>query len=80
MEPIDVLPTIVRGSGRSMQSMSLQLGRSRNYITQTIQNLSVSKVDTVAEIADVCGYDLLLRKRDDGSEIVIDPPRRGTTD
>jgi len=74
MEPKDVLPTLVKSSGKSMYSMSIELGRSRNYVAQLIQNKSASQVDTVAAIADVCGYDLLLRKRSDGAEIVIDPP------
>ena len=76
MQPRNVIPTIVSSSGKSMQSISLAIGRTRTYINSTIQNRSISHVDTVAAVADVCGYDLLLRKRDDGTEIIIDPPQK----
>lgn len=76
MEPKDVLPELVGGSGKSMMSLSLALGRSRNYITQLIQQGSISQVDTVADVADVCGYDLVLRRRSDGEEMLIDPPSK----
>lgn len=34
---------------------------------------STPRADTLAKVADVCGYDLLLRRRTDEYEIQIDP-------
>lgn len=76
MDSRDVLPALVKGSGQSMSSISTKMGRSRNFIVVTIQKNSTPYLDTVSEVADVCGYDLLLRRRDDGTEIIIDPPKR----
>ena len=76
MEPKDVLPELVKGSGRSMRTISVQMDRTSNYLAAVVQRKSIPKYDTMAEIADVCGYDLLLRRRDDGTEIIIDPPRK----
>lgn len=76
MQSKEALRTIVRESGQTLRSISTTIGRSQNYMAATVQNDSAPKADTIAEIADACGYDLLLRKRDDGSEIIIDPRER----
>lgn len=76
METRDVLPAIVKGSGRSMQSISTSMGRSRTYIANVVNRGTTLQVDTLAEIADECGYDLKLDKRNGSETIVIDPPQR----
>lgn len=75
MKPRDALTLIVNNSGMSMRALSFSIGRSENFVFQTIKNKSVQKVDTMALIADAAGYDLLLRNRKTGSEIIIDPPK-----
>ena len=72
----DALSAIIKGSGRSMQSLSLLMGRSRSYLVNTVQTKTNPHVSTMAEIADTCGYDLKLVKRDGMETIIIDPPKR----
>lgn len=70
---------IVKQSGISMQTISAKMNRSRSFISMTIRKGGVPQSDTLAEVANICGYDLILRKRDDGTEIIIDPPVREKT-
>lgn len=60
-------------SGRRESELSRSLSNDRTYLRSTIKRKSVPKADTYARIADVCGYDLLVRRRVDGYEIPIDP-------
>lgn len=76
MQPLESLAEVVRLSGLSMQTISAKMNRSRSFVSMTIRNGGMPKVDTLASVAGICGYDLLLRKRDDGTEIVIDPPQQ----
>lgn len=76
VEPKDVLSALVKNSGKSMRTISMAIGRSPNFLASTTQKRSTPHCETVANVADVCGYDLLLRKRSDGSEIIIDPPSK----
>lgn len=76
MELPKVLPAIVARSGKSMQSISTHMGRSRTYVANVINRNKDYHVSTLSEIADVCGYDLMLCKRDGTDSITIDPPER----
>lgn len=76
MESKEALRSIVRSSGMSMRSISVAIGKTPNYLASTTKNDSSPLADTMAEIADVCGYDLKLEKRDGTETIIIDPPQR----
>ena len=66
--------------GRSMNAVSGDLGRSREYVRQS----SLAKapaLGTVADVADVLGYDLAIIDRKTGEAVaVIEPPRRASAD
>lgn len=76
MEPLQALARAIATSGLSKYAVSKRLGKTQAYIGAMFSRGSVPKTDTYATIADVCGYDLLLRKRDDSSEILVDPSSR----
>ncbi len=76
MESNQALPEMVKRSGKSMQSISLTMGRARTYLANTIAKQADPHVSIMSEIADVCGYDLQLVEREGDSVIVIDPPKR----
>ena len=60
--------------GMSVRGLGKRMGRNPYYAKTILYGRkSTPSVSIFAEIADVCGYDLLVRKRDDGSEIVVDP-------
>lgn len=71
MKALDAIKTMISNSGVSIRGLGALLDKSEFYINGIIYRGSVPKVDTTARIADACGYDLILRRRDDGDEILI---------
>lgn len=64
---------VVADSGMSIRAITRELGRSPGYFTQILrENGSTPRTDMLARVANVCGYDLLLRRRIDEYEIPID--------
>lgn len=54
---------------------SRRLGRSRNFVTNTIKNSSIPRVDTLAAIAGLAGIDVCLVDRETGETLAtIDVP------
>lgn len=80
MEALDSLRQAINDSGLSMYAVSKLMGKTPIYIGALFSRGSTPRTDTYATIADACGYDLLLRKRDNGAEILIDPPRKEESD
>ena len=74
MRAMDAFVEIVNSSGESKSGLARKLGRGHRYLLNTLSRGSLPRVDNFSMIADACGYDLLLRKRSDNSEILIDPP------
>jgi len=74
MDAEKMLACITSDADMSMRVASQKMGRHPTFLATLRQKGSVPRISTMAEIADVYGYDLLLRKRADGQEIVIDPP------
>lgn len=74
MDALTAMSAAITNSGMTNYAVSKVLGKSAAYVGATIARGSIPRVDTYATILNACGYDLLLRKRSDGAEIVIDPP------
>jgi hypothetical protein len=70
----DVLTAVISRSGIPKMTLSSLMGKSYTFINTTLGRKSVPKTDTFALIADVCGFDLLVRQRSTGDEMLIDPP------
>lgn len=74
MNARDAFLQVVSDSGMSIRSITRELGRSPGYFSHILkENGSTPRADTLAKVADVCDYDLVLRRRFDGYEIPIDP-------
>ena len=65
--------TIVETSGLKKVEISKLIGKHPNQVSAMITNKNLPRTDTFANIANVCGWDLLARNRTTGEEIVIDP-------
>ena len=73
----EAMRALVARSGLSMRAASLEMGRSPTWLSTTVGREGSSEAAIVAELADVCGYSLVLvpsREVPQGA-IVIDPPR-----
>ena len=77
MDARRVLNTVVATSGMNKTELARAIGKSVNYISNYSVRGNIPKLDTFAEIANIASYDLLVRNRNDGTEIIIDPPERG---
>lgn len=69
-------------SETSQVAASRLMGRSPNYVSTLLATLGseagkTASVDTLAELADTCGYDLELVPRNGAAApVTIDPPTR----
>lgn len=70
----DAVGEVVSRSGEGPMALSRKLGRHESYLSTTISRRSVPKLDTFADIADACGFELVLRGH--GTELVIEPNQR----
>ena len=72
-----VVGVLVDHSTLTGEQVSAALGKSRAYISVTRGTGSRPRLDTVADVADVCGVDVVLVDRATGERVgVVDPPRR----
>ena len=73
MHVIDALRFIIKKSGLTVDDASIFVGRSKSYFSSSFSRGSVPKADTMADLCDRLGWDLLMRDRSDGFEVYIDP-------
>ena len=76
MQADKTIKALLDEEGISASKASILIGRSRTYIPTYVGKGMVPSIGLMAELGDSVGYDLLLRRRTDGHEIVIDPPQR----
>lgn len=60
---------LISESGMGIRRLNRAVGDVQNVVYRD----GTPRCDTMAKLADVCGYDLLLRRRDDLYEIPIEP-------
>ena len=80
MQAFDAFCTIVSHSGKPKESLSRELGRNKKFIGSIMSRGTIPGTVLFAEIADICGYDLTLVKRDGTETVTIDPPERRPDD
>lgn len=77
MDTIQAVRSMLRHSGKTQAELSAAVGKSPSYISATLAQGSDLQGGTLARIADACGYDLQLVRRDGGDVLGrIDPPTR----
>lgn len=74
MESLQALRHMVSMSGKSTMAISRDMGIAEKYVGMTISRKSVPKLDTFADIAEACGYEVQIVGHDE--TIVIDGKRR----
>lgn len=64
----------------SPRRVSAELGRSSEYVRNVAMPTRSPALATVADVADVLGYDLVVRDRESGEDVgTIEAPRRART-
>ena len=77
MAPYEITEALIGITGLGPRALSRAMGRKEPYIGGILRRKSCPRVDTMAEIATVCGYTIQLVPDDpDRPTLVIDPPTR----
>ena len=67
--------------GASMRGVSVALGKADTYVRNVAAPGRSPALATVADVADVLGYDLVFVRRSDGEAFgTIEPPRKAACD
>ena len=74
MRAHDAIRGMLADTGNSARGVSAAIGRGPTFLSATFIHARAMQTDTLAAIAAVCGYELVLRPRDgaDGEAFVID--------
>ena len=76
MQVNEVIRFLVDNAGTNCNAAAAALGRSREYVRNAAARPSPS-LATVADVADVCGVDVVLVDRATGAALgTVTPPRR----
>lgn len=67
---MDTVKHMLDVSDKTANEVSLAMGKHRNFIATSIYKDSTPRIDTLAQIASLTGYELILRGH--GEEIIID--------
>lgn len=67
---------LVDSAGTNSHAASLALGKSR----ECVRNASKRPSPSLATVADICDFDVIIRDRRTGAEATIAPPRRTNDD
>lgn len=73
MNAHDVTIQMIQDSMKTHAELSRELSSNRFYVNSIIQNHTIPRADKLAQIANACGYDLLVRRRIDDRETYINP-------
>lgn len=77
MQVKELVSALVKRSGKSANALSADLGKSREYVRNIAVRAAAPRLDTIADIADVAGVDVVLVDRATGETVgVVEPPRR----
>ena len=63
MNAHEAIRAMIKKRGRTLDSISTELGRSKNWLSATLYLADDSRTGTVAEIARACGFALVLIPR-----------------
>lgn len=79
MDTNDAMRSMIGAAGLSARRASLDMGRSAAWLSNTLARPGSSTAETLAELAEVCGYRLCAVPVDDvpPSALIIDAPREG---
>lgn len=74
MQVKDALNEIMDGSGLTRYAIAKKFGKTPNYVYKMMNQSKAVGYPFMSSIADVCGYDIALVKRDGSNTIILDPP------
>ena len=77
MRAEEAIRALIAHSGLSGRAVSTALGKAHSWAGITAKRTVAPKLQTVADVADVAGVDVVLIDRATGETVgVVEPPRR----
>ena len=74
MDAKKALRQIMDKSETTGYAIALSMGRNSSYVYNVLGTHSNPSYAFLTSVADACGYDLALVKRDGSETIILDPP------
>ena len=75
MKPNEVMRALADTYPDGQRALSRKLGRSPGWFSSTLTRGSVPRLDTVAAVADACGYEVVVREKGGGPVLgTVEPP------
>lgn len=76
MQAREIIKAIVADGNMPMTHISRAMGRSHLFISRYTTRSIPPGVELLAEVCDATNHELIVRNKETGREIVIDPPER----
>jgi len=77
MQVTDAIREITLESGKTHRELAEKMGKAHAYVSAIISKGTDPKTGTMAELANACGYDLVLvNRRSPKKRIVIEPAEK----
>ena len=77
MNPTDAMRHMVRLSGKPSSQVAREIGRTESFVRATISQGTRPRIDTFSQIAEACGYKIILRSEHE--EFALDVPAMAVT-
>lgn len=75
MHVFHAIRAMLESAGISQRAASRMMGKKETTINNMLGGLHMPSFDFVNQLANICGFDLIARKREDGTEILITPTK-----
>lgn len=76
MDATEIIRACLDDSPKSARQVCREMGRTETFLSSQIATKRIPTIKLMAEIANTTGHDLLLRNRETGNEIIVDPPEK----
>ncbi|MBR3224385.1 MAG: helix-turn-helix domain-containing protein [Atopobiaceae bacterium] len=77
MNANDAMRAMIEASGKSGRQVAREIGRSESFVSSTLAQGVCPRVDTLARVAEACGYEIVIVPKDvacslvDGSDRIV---------
>lgn len=69
MRSLDLVRHMAKACGKSLRGLSVEMGRSPNWLSGTLSRNKEIHAETLAEIAKACGYSLVISGHGESIEV-----------
>lgn len=69
MDANEAIRRIIKASGKSGRQVAREIGRSESFVSSSLAQGVCPRADTLAHIADVCGYELVIVPKRDANRL-----------